>query len=57
MLRPICTVGQKSGWWFHFLIWSIWRHFVLSPILAVIGIVIMRWDTLAAFYDRLDASG
>jgi Cu(I)/Ag(I) efflux system membrane fusion protein len=42
----------KAWWWFHFLILVNLARLRFVAILAVIGIVIMRWDTLAAYYDR-----
>jgi len=42
----------KAWWWFHFLILVNLARLRFIAILAVIGIVIMRWDTLAAYYDK-----
>jgi Cu(I)/Ag(I) efflux system membrane fusion protein len=43
---------QKVWWWFHFLILVNLARFRFIAILLVIGVIIMKWDTLAAYYDR-----
>jgi Cu(I)/Ag(I) efflux system membrane fusion protein len=39
-------------WWFHFLILVNLARFRFIAILVVIGVIIMKWDTITAYYDR-----
>ncbi len=43
---------HKAWWWFHFLILVNLARLRFIAILLVIGIVIMKWDTLVAYYDK-----
>ena len=43
---------QKVWWWFHFLILVNLARLRFIAILVVIGLIIMKWDTLTAYYDR-----
>lgn len=43
---------QKAWWWFHFLILVNLARLRFVAILAVIGLIILKWDTLTAYYDR-----
>jgi Cu(I)/Ag(I) efflux system membrane fusion protein len=44
---------QLVWWWFHFLILVNLARLRFIAILVVIGVVIMKWDTLTAIYDKL----
>src|SRR4051812_4581606 len=44
---------QKVWWWFHFLILVNLARFRFIAILMVIGLIIMKWDWLAANYDKM----
>src|SRR6188472_3626607 len=43
---------SKVWWWFHFLILVNLARLRFVGILVVIGIVIMKWDTLTAHYEK-----
>src|SRR5216110_536788 len=43
---------QKVWWWFHLIILVNLARFRFIAILIVIGLIIMKWDTLTAYYDR-----
>jgi membrane fusion protein, copper/silver efflux system len=43
---------QKVWWWFHFLDRVILARLRFIAILVVIGLIIMKWDMLNAYYDR-----
>ena len=49
---PGLTGWRKAWWWFDFIILVKLARLRFIGILAVIGIVITQWDTLAAYYDR-----
>src|SRR5262245_5690285 len=42
----------KTWWWFHFLILVNLARLRFIAILVVIGLVIMKWDTLTAYYEK-----
>src|SRR6478735_10428073 len=42
----------KAWWWFHFLVLVNLARLRFIAILIVIGVIIMKWDTLTAYYDR-----
>ena len=42
----------KAWWWFHFLILVNLARLRFIAILIVIGAVIMKWDTLTAYYEK-----
>ena len=48
---PDLRGAQKVWWWFHFLVLVNLRLRFIG-ILVVIGLIIMKWDTLNAYYDR-----
>src|SRR4051812_4229811 len=43
---------QKTWWWFHFLVLVNLARLRFVAILVVIGLIIMKWDVLNAYYDR-----
>src|SRR4029078_1853047 len=43
---------QKAWWWFHFLVLVNLARLRFIAILVVIGLIIMKWDMLNAYYDR-----
>ena len=43
---------QKVWWWFYSLILVSLARLRFIAILVVIGLIIMKWDTLTAYYDR-----
>src|SRR2546423_476861 len=43
---------DKVWWWFHSLILVSLARLRFIAILLVIGIIIMKWDTLTAYYDK-----
>src|SRR6476661_6212388 len=43
---------DKVRWWFHFVVLVNLARLRFIAILLVIGLVIMQWDTLAAYYDK-----
>jgi Cu(I)/Ag(I) efflux system membrane fusion protein len=47
----------KVRWWFHFVVLVNLARLRFIAILLVIGLVIMQWDTLAAYYDKWTRSG
>ena len=49
---PELTGWRKAWWWFDFIILVKLARLRFIGILAVIGLVITQWDTLAAYYDR-----
>src|SRR5487761_1608877 len=50
---PPGLTGWRKAWWgFDFIILVKLARLRFIGILAVIGIVITQWDTLAAYYDR-----
>src|SRR2546423_1730155 len=49
---PRLNGWQKAWWWFHLLILVDLARLRFIAILAVIGLIIMKWDTLTAYYDR-----
>lgn len=53
-LRPPPGLGfwGKAWWWFHFLILVKLARLRFIAILVLIGVVIVKWDTLVAYYDR-----
>src|SRR5438270_11944529 len=42
----------KAWWWFHFLILVKLARLRFIAILAAVGLVIVKWDTLKAYYDK-----
>ena len=42
----------KVWWWFHFLVLVNLARLRFIAILAVIGVVIVKWDTLTAYYEK-----
>jgi len=53
-LRPPPGLGywRRVWWWFHFLILVKLARLRFIAILVLIGVVIVKWDTLVAYYDR-----
>jgi Cu(I)/Ag(I) efflux system membrane fusion protein len=49
---PDLTGWGKIRWWFHFVVLVNLARLRFIAILLVIGLVIMQWDTLAAYYDK-----
>lgn len=49
---PDLTGWRKAWWWFDFIILVKLARLRFIAVLAVIGIVITQWDTLAAHYDK-----
>jgi multidrug efflux pump subunit AcrA (membrane-fusion protein) len=43
---------RKAWWWFDFIILVNLARLRFIAILVVIGVIIMKWDALAAYYDR-----
>jgi membrane fusion protein, copper/silver efflux system len=43
---------RKAWWWFDFIILVNLARLRFIAILVVIGVIIMQWDTLAAYYDK-----
>src|SRR3954463_16526837 len=43
---------RKAWWWFDFIILVKLARLRFIAILAVIGLIITQWDTLAAYYDK-----
>src|SRR5262245_33216175 len=48
---------DKVRWWFHFVVLVNLARLRFIAILLVIGLVIMQWDTIAAYYDKWTRSG
>src|SRR6266542_2450600 len=46
------TFGQKLWWWFDFLILVNLARLRFVAILIVIGLVVLKWDVLTAYYER-----
>ena len=42
----------RAWWWFHSLILVTLARLRFIAVLLVIGVIIMKWDTLTAFYDK-----
>src|SRR5262249_54799728 len=42
----------KVWWWFHFLILVKLARLRFIAILVLIGVVIVKWDTILAYYDK-----
>jgi len=42
----------KVRWWFHFVVLVNLARLRFIAILLVIGLVIMQWDTISAYYDK-----
>lgn len=53
-LRPPPGLGfwRRMGWWFHFLILVKLARLRFIVILAGIGLLIVSWDSLVAYYDK-----
>jgi len=49
---PDLRGAQKVWWWFHFLVLVNLARLRFIGILVVIGLIIMKWDMLNAYYDR-----
>ncbi|MCI0638278.1 MAG: hypothetical protein L0Y70_04335, partial [Gemmataceae bacterium] len=47
----LSTLG-KVWWWFHFLILVKLARLRFIAILVLIGVVIVKWDTILAYYDK-----
>src|SRR3954469_1056808 len=43
---------DKAWWWFHFVILVNLARLRFISILLAIGVVIMKWDTLTAYYEK-----
>src|SRR3954454_15410183 len=43
---------KKVWWWFHFMILVNMARLRFIVILGIIGLIIMKWDTLTAYYER-----
>jgi Cu(I)/Ag(I) efflux system membrane fusion protein len=43
---------DKVRWWFHFVVLVNLARLRFIAILLVIGLVIMQWDTISAYYDK-----
>ena len=46
---------RKAWWWFDFIILVKLARLRFIAILVVIGVIITQWDTLTAYYDKMDA--
>ena len=49
---PELTGWRKAWWWFDFIILVKLARLRFIAVLALIGVVITQWDTLAAYYDK-----
>jgi Cu(I)/Ag(I) efflux system membrane fusion protein len=49
---PEYSPAQKAWWWFHFLVLVNLARLRFIGILVAIGLAIVYWDTLAAYYDK-----
>jgi Cu(I)/Ag(I) efflux system membrane fusion protein len=49
---PGLSFWGKAWWWFHFLILVNLARLRFIGILLAIGLVIVKWDTLSAYYER-----
>src|SRR5262245_20857787 len=49
---PGLSFWGKVWWWFHFLILVKIARLRFVAILAALGLVIVKWDTIRAYYDR-----
>jgi len=49
---PGLSLGGKIWWWFHFLILLKLARLRFIGLLLAIGLVIVKWDSLIAYYDR-----
>ncbi len=49
---PGLGFGGKVWWWFHFLILVKLARLRFIAVLILIGVVIVKWDTLVAYYQR-----
>jgi Cu(I)/Ag(I) efflux system membrane fusion protein len=49
---PGLSLAGKIWWWFHFLILLKLARLRFIGLLLAIGLVIVKWDTLIAYYDR-----
>src|SRR5258706_16234854 len=43
---------RKAWWWFDFIILVNLARLRFIGILIVLGVIIMKWDTLTAYYDK-----
>src|SRR5262245_47946225 len=49
---PGLSFWGKAWWWFHFLILVKLARLRFVAVLVLIGLVIVKWDTLTAYYQR-----
>src|SRR5436190_15635005 len=49
---PGLSIWKKAWWWFDFVILVKLARLRFIAVLVVIGLVITKWDLLAAYYDR-----
>jgi Cu(I)/Ag(I) efflux system membrane fusion protein len=49
---PGLSVPGKIWWWFHFLILVKLARLRFLAVLALVGLVILKWDTLNAWYEK-----
>ncbi len=49
---PGLTGWRKAWWWFHFLILVKLARLRFIGILVLIGVVIVKWDTILAYHDK-----
>lgn len=54
---PGLSAAGKVWWWFHFLILVKIARLRFLAILLVIGLVIVKWDTLIKYYERWTYAG
>jgi Cu(I)/Ag(I) efflux system membrane fusion protein len=49
---PNLSFWGKAWWWFHFVILLKLARLRFIGLLVLIGLIIVKWDTLIAYYDR-----
>src|SRR3954469_6210999 len=49
---PGLSFWGKAWWWFHFLILVKLARLRFVAVLLAIGLVIVKWDTLIAYYEK-----
>jgi Cu(I)/Ag(I) efflux system membrane fusion protein len=54
---PGLSLPGKVWWWFHFLILVKLARLRFLAILALVGVVILKWETLNAYYEKWTRSG
>src|SRR5437762_13299304 len=54
---PGLSFWGKAWWWFHFLILVNLARLRFVAVLLVIGLVLVKWNTLIKYYDRCTGAG